>query len=413
MINPVQHYAWGSSSDIPCLLGVQGGNEPWAELWMGAHPASPSQVDLPSGAAGLDRLIAADPVYCLGERAAGKYGALPFLFKLLAAGKPLSIQAHPNLAQAKEGFERENKANIAIDASSRNYKDPNHKPEIICALTPFTGLCGFRPPAEIRRMLEAFLKQAPAVIKDGFARMMNLLKNTPRGGMPAQREEESLLENFFVELFNLSQDVREALTEYILSLNSSSSSPEINSSEMDLMTQFAELYPNDPAVIAPLYLNVFRLEPGEAVFLKAGILHAYCSGFGVELMANSDNVLRGGLTAKHIDIPELVHVLDFSPFAPRIIKPAQGASRFTYADEGTSGCEEFSLSVLYGSSGGAGNDLSVFAAKGPAIAIVTEGEAIIADTVLKQGESVFIPAADAGPLPLKGNYTIYAASLPK
>jgi mannose-6-phosphate isomerase len=187
------------------------------------------------------------------------------------------------------------------------------------------------------------------------------------------------------------------LTEFILLTNN-------EGIEWDLMREFARLYPNDPAILSPLYLNVFHLEPGEAVFLKAGLLHAYIHGFAVELMANSDNVLRGGLTSKHIDIPELMKVLDWNPAKPQIIKPELGLSCFTYPAP----CEEFSLAVIRGTEQ---SQPAVFDRSVPSICIVTEGEVSVGGTMLKQGESAFIsPADEEEPLALQGNFTIYIAT---
>jgi mannose-6-phosphate isomerase len=397
--NQVKHYEWGSAEWLPRLLGMSNNEgRPWAELWMGSHPASPSRVSLDGKEISLGELIAGDPLYYLGEKGAAQYGALPFLFKLLAAEKPLSSQAHPNQAQAREGFARENAAGLAPDAPNRNYKDPNHKPEIICALTPFTGMCGFREPAEIRRLLAAFLapQSQAAPLRESLAPLFSALETAAPG---------AALRNFLAALFGLSALAREELTRYILSRK------DADTAEWKLMRRAAELYPHDPALIAPLYLNLFSLAPGEAVFLRAGILHAYIHGLGVELMANSDNVLRGGLTPKHVDVPELTRVLDFSPFKPAILKPA-GASpaRFRYPSD----CEEFSLSVMRGAGGE-----SFFAETGPAIGVVTDGELRIDgehDGIsLAKGESVFIPAGkpDKRPLALRGNYTFYAASLPE
>jgi mannose-6-phosphate isomerase len=376
------------------------GGAPWAELWLGSHSGSPSMAVMDSGEISLGDLIARDPRRFLGEKTAGRYGSegnpqLPFLLKLLAAEKPLSIQAHPNLAQAREGFERENQAGLALDSPKRNYKDPNHKPEIIAALTPFTGLCGFRGVDEIRGLLAVFLESP--VLREGLAPLTRALSN---------REPAVALRDFLAGLFGLSQQVREALTEYVLSICE-------RGCELELMRGLARLYPGDPAVIAPLYLNVFRLEPGEAVFLEAGVLHAYIHGFGVELMANSDNVLRGGLTGKHVDVPELMKVLDFKPFKPRIITP--NASCFSYPTP----CGEFSLTRICGSGGATCGGVvepwppALAALSGPAICIVTEGELIIAasdkETVVKQGESLFIPPVKS-PLSLKGRFTLYIAS---
>ena len=387
--NGVKKYEWGSPDDIPRFLGVESDGGPWAELWMGSHPGSPSLAVLPSGEVDLGELIARDPRRYLGEKAARQFGELPFLFKLLAAEKPLSVQAHPNKAQAVEGFERENRAGFAPDAPDRCYRDSNHKPEIICALTPFTGMCGFRNPDEIHRLLRDFFKSAHAFLCNGFDPLVHAIATSALA-----------LQEFLSMLFDLPVAVREALSEYILSIQK----PDVQDGlEWELMRNFARRYPGDPAVIAPLYLNVFRLQPGEAVFLDAGVLHSYIHGFGVELMANSDNVLRGGLTSKHVDIPELIKVLNFSPSYPQIIKPGTDFSAFTYPAP----CDEFSLTVMHGIGG-----TTAFAPSGPAICIVTEGEVSVSDNmILKKGESAFI-SASCDSLLLRGNYTVYAASMP-
>ena len=383
--NQIKHYEWGSTSLIPRLLGVIGDGSPWAELWMGSHSETLDGVS-------VGELIA-------GDTRRGRYGELPFLFKLLAAEKPLSIQAHPNLAQAREGFERENRAQIAPDAPNRNYRDSNHKPEIICALTLFTGMCGFRSPGDIARRLSTFLASgSPAPLRESFAPLLAAIE-TP--------DTAAALRNFLDALFGLSPAARAALTQFILSSQG-------DGEEWELMREFARQYPGDPAIIAPLYLNVFHLAPGEALFINAGVPHAYIRGFGVELMANSDNVLRGGLTAKHVDVPELMKTLDFSPMQPRIIKPEPDTACFTYPAP----CEEFSLTVM---RGGVEAQPAAFARNAPAIVIVTEGEVTIeapdavdaSGAVLKQGESAFIPAnGDDETLVLQGHYTLYAASVP-
>jgi mannose-6-phosphate isomerase len=394
-------------------MGTAADGNPYAELWMGTHPGAPSRVILPHGEINLGD-ITADP--------------LPFLFKLLAVEKPLSIQAHPNLAQAREGFERENREGLAQDAPNRNYRDPNHKPEILCALTPCAGMCGFRTPEEIRRLLAVF-SVAPSPLREALTPLLRALEISD----PAEA-----LRGFFGELFALSPELRKTLTEFILSADdlyphrplsllkqtclSSNSDPQRGSQhanlnqetqldavlspvaplpEWQLMRQFARLYPCDPAIIAPLYLNVFHLEPGEAVFLKAGLLHAYIHGFAVELMANSDNVLRGGLTPKHIDIPELMKVLDFNPVKLQIMKPDPEFCCFTYPAP----CEEFSLTMIrgMGQSGPAVLDRNA-----PSICIVTKGEVSVGGIMLKRGESAFIPSGKE-PLVLRGDFTIYAA----
>jgi len=296
---------------------------------------------------------------------------------------------------------------LAFDSPERNYKDPNHKPEIIAALTPFTGLCGFRGVDEIRALLAVFLEPpppaapAPPVLREGFTPLTRALSSP---------EPAAALRDFMAGLFGLSQQVREALGEYVLSLKGPL--PGFGASQSDaieLIRDLARLYPGDPAVIAPIYLNVFRLEPGEAVFLESGALHAYIHGFGVELMANSDNVLRGGLTAKHVNAPELMKILDFKPFKPRLITP--NADFFSYPTP----CEEFSLTRIRGKGPGVA-ETRLPASNSPSLCIVTEGELIIAnsdrETVVKQGESLFILPVkkDESPLSLRGSFTLFVAS---
>jgi mannose-6-phosphate isomerase len=415
--NKARHYDWGSPVDIPRLLGITTNGtpptsgEPWAELWLGSRSGFSSIAVLDSGETSLEDLIAREPRRFLGEETARRYGTLPFLLKLLSAEKPLSIQAHPTQEQAREGFERENQAGLPLDSPRRNYKDSNHKPEIICALTPFTGLCGFRGVDEIRDLLAVFLEPAPPVLCEGFVPLTRALINcNPAIGGTATGEPPAVaLHDFLAGLFDLSQEVREALTEYILGCEhgcgASHSDGASYNDAMELMRDLARLYPGDPAVIAPLYLNVFRLEPGEAVFLEAGVLHAYIHGFGVELMTDSDNVLRGGLTPKHIDAPELMKILVFKPFKPHVITPNDGC--FNYPAP----CDEFSLTRICDPA-----DICLLSPGGPSICIVTEGELIIAaedmETVVKQGESLFIPPviSNESPLSLKGSFTLFIAS---
>jgi mannose-6-phosphate isomerase len=426
MTNPVQHYAWGSSHWIPHLLHTENpGEEPWAELWMGAHPASPSTVQVRGGGIGLGQLIAEDPRRYLGAEGAANFGGLPFLFKLLAAARPLSIQAHPGKEQARQGWQRENDRGIPLDAPERNYRDDNHKPEILCALSPFTALCGFRLPRDIYGLLSAYLANAPRSLQSGLAPLWAALEGGNEGGP---------LRGFFKRLYAIPGELRMELTAYALSAQDPGS-PEADPGIWPLIRRFAGYYPGDPGILAPLYLNLLRLAPGQAIYLPAGILHAYVEGFGVELMANSDNVLRGGLTSKHIDVDELTRVLYFHPFMPELIsprlaapgaagkpdpaEPSPAAGFFSYP----SPCREFSLSIIHNLEG----PLPISA---PAVIVVIRGRltisagkaaaapseaaaggALPASWELGPGQSAFIPPS-AVPPDLSGIYTLYAASIP-
>jgi mannose-6-phosphate isomerase len=372
--NQVKHYEWGSREWIPELCGEKnpGNQRPCAELWMGVHPEGPSEIIEYAGISLAD-LIKQNPERYLGE----KIAALPFLFKVLAVEKPLSIQAHPSLEQAKAGFERENKAGIPLDAPERNYKDANHKPEIICALTPFKAMAGFREIREIRILIEAF------GLDD-----LDVLKKTLDTDFKA----------FLPALFNLPPGVRRRVSNHAVSRKQILTEKYPQYMEIwETAASFAERYPADPAVLSPLYLNLVFLEKGEAIFLPSGVLHAYIHGLGVELMANSDNVLRGGLTSKHIDPPELFDILTFSAFKPEILHPNPLKYPVT--------CTEFALSVI--------KDNGVWTENGPAIIIVTQGEVTIASSEgvenLKQGESAFIAAGNAEKFSLNGKFTLYIA----
>ncbi|MDR2758613.1 MAG: mannose-6-phosphate isomerase, class I [Spirochaetaceae bacterium] len=399
--NKIKPYKWGSPEWIPGLLGhINPQGEPWAELWMGVHPEGPSRVSLQGEDLLLSALISRDPVYYLGEGVNRTFGTLPFLYKLLAADKPLSIQAHPSLEQAKEGWDRENREGLAPDAPDRNYKDPNHKPEILCALSPFVAMCGFRTPGEIRRRLEALGK---------FCSIQSPL-GTALDKLSSALDKPGGLKDFIRLLFGFPREITEELANKILQpMVLEKTHPEFRE-EWRLSAYFAELYPGDPAVIAPFYLNCITLNPGEAIYLPAGILHAYVHGFGVELMANSDNVLRGGLTSKHMDVDELVHILNFSPFCPEILKPPEPQTVFfNYPVP----CREFSLFLREG-RGPEGN----FAGEGPFIFMVTEGKLTIGRKNqegkwnLEKGESAFIPAGFAAKgFSLGGTYTLYAAGV--
>lgn len=268
--------------------------KPVAELWMGAHPKAPSRIVLGGGEQALDLYLDSHPE-ALGP-AAQVYDGLPFLMKVLAAAKPLSIQAHPNAAQAREGFDRENALEIPLDAPSRNYKDPRHKPELICALTPFTALCGFRPyPQIIAGLRHCGLDQVLPEAQDFI-----------------QSASRTAWQSCFQAILAMDASAAVRVVENARGTQEQRLGPGMQDA-LRWVGKLAELYPGDAGALAPLYLNLVELQPQEALYLDAGIPHAYLNGVGIEVMANSDNVLRGGLTPKYINREELIRVLDFEP----------------------------------------------------------------------------------------------------
>ncbi|MCL2264656.1 MAG: mannose-6-phosphate isomerase, class I [Treponema sp.] len=376
--NKIKHYEWGSSKILPQFLNMENKkNLPFAEMWMGTHKSGSSQVADDTG-----------NFVNLSEVS----GDMPFLLKLLAVEKPLSIQAHPNKEQAQEGFNKEESAALSLTAPKRNYKDTNHKPEILCALTPFKMMAGFREPEKIKYSLEEFLTIAPQ-LKDIISPLIKTLVSGQLSG-------------FFRTLFNFTEYEMEYLCSFINGMNENISNKIISNEQCNLMKSFCAVYPGDPAILSPLYLNYLELNPGQAVYIPAGILHAYLSGFGVELMTNSDNVLRGGLTHKHIDISELLNILYFVPFVPQVITPPESASWYCYHTP----CDEFQLAYMRGE----GNE-ETFPGNTPAICIVTDGELKAGNKTFKKGESFFINKDSSGealraePFSFCGNFQLFAA----
>ena len=391
--NTIQKYDWGSTTMIPELLGMDNSeNTPMAEIWMGAHPKAPSGVLTDAGKVPLDSLIRESPVEVLGGDIVERFGAmLPFLFKVLAAGKPLSIQSHPNKEQAKRGFERENAQGIPFIAPHRNYADANHKPEIICALTPFWAMCGFRSVDEvIEDLFELRLEELAALVEP-------LAENPSRGGLIA----------FFKALLNLDTSYK--------TKTATAAANAVREKKGDRFVWVSELYrqfPGDIGVLCPLLLNMYHLSPGQALYLDAGELHAYLAGLGIELMANSDNVLRGGLTSKHIDVAELLGTLTFNT-GPKIVMGGKALSEtetsyFTPA-------EEFLLSRIRVSS-----DTPHKADYSPSVElyISVEGDCAFhpsasAETChVSKGESVLVPASERGYI-IEGNAVLYKATVPR
>ncbi|MEE1943366.1 mannose-6-phosphate isomerase, class I [Streptomyces sp. TRM 70361] len=313
LTNTVRPYAWGSTTAIPELMGTEPTGEPQAELWMGAHPGAPSRIVRGGVETSLPEVIEADPEGELGPETVRAFGPrLPFLLKVLAAAAPLSLQVHPDPLQAREGFADEEERGIPLDAPHRNYKDANHKPELICALTPFTGLCGFRRPGRTAELLEA-------LEVGGLKPYADILRARP--------EDEALSEVLTAVLSADREAMAETVEEAARAARRLGSADGGDGPGARTYAAYADLaghYPGDPGVVAAMLLNVVRLEPGEALYLGAGVPHAYLAGLGVELMADSDNVLRCGLTPKHVDVPELLRVVRFEPTEPRVLRPVAG-----------------------------------------------------------------------------------------
>jgi mannose-6-phosphate isomerase len=394
MKNIIQEYAWGSYTAIPELLGnVSPAKTPQAELWMGAHPKAPSMVKCDGNWKSLLELIEKNPLDILGEKVAEKFdNSLPYLFKVLAAAKPLSIQAHPSRDQAKRGFERENRVGIPIDAYNRNYKDDNHKPECICALSLLWALNGFRKISDIVGLME---KICPKGLK-------NELDNL-RG------EPNSLgLKNFFQAMMTMDRDrQKQIIADAITSAQKFIDDDQAYKWMIDLHRE----YPADIGIFSPVLLNLICLKPGQAMYLRAGELHAYIDGVGIEIMANSDNVLRGGLTPKHVDVPELLKVLNFEEREIDILIPEESNN---YESIYSSSAEEFILSVISVKEGIIYNsplDRSV------EILLCTEGNATVFDSGendkidIAGGRSVIIPAI-VEKYSIEGNATLYKAAVP-
>lgn len=372
--NVIQAYDWGSRTAIAELQGRPSPSpKPEAELWMGAHPAAPSRLADRTGETLLG-LTSSHPYAVLGPRVQAAFGgAFPFLMKVLAADRPLSLQAHPSKAQAEAGFADEEARGVPRSAGHRNYKDPNHKPELLCALTPFDALCGFRAAEESAALFAALGVPALAPVIDAL--------RGPDGIRAA-----------FERLMRMTGDEKDALLAAVIPACASlarGGGPFAASAGWSVT--LAEMYPGDVGAVSALLLRHLALAPGEAIYLPAGNMHAYLRGAGVEIMASSDNVLRGGLTPKHVDLPELLRVLDFEPREARAISP-----RAVSAVEGVydTPSPDFRLSRIELERGGAfSTDVD-----GPELLLVTRGTARLATehraVDLSAGASAFVGFAD-------------------
>ncbi|MFJ4500280.1 mannose-6-phosphate isomerase, class I [Streptomyces sp. NPDC088864] len=388
LVNTVRSYPWGSTTALPRFVGAEPDGRPQAELWMGAHPAAPSQVRRGAGLRPLDAVIAADPAAELGEAALRRFGArLPFLLKVLAAGAPLSLQVHPDLAQAAVGFRVENAAGIPLDAPHRSYRDDNHKPEMVVALGAFEGLCGFRPPPECAALLAAL--DVPAL-----APYCRTLRTEP---------EESALRTVFSAFLEPPAELVAAVADAV-ARGARQEGP--HRADLALYDAVARAYPGDAGLLAALMLRTVRLAPGEGLFLGAGVPHAYVRGLAVEIMAASDNVLRCGLTAKHKDRAELLRVVRFAAPPVRVLTPsAQGPEEVYPAP-----VDDFRLSRVRVAAGGPAVALDATA---PQILLCTRGEARLNGAggalTLRPGSSAYAPAGEE--VTVSGDGEVYRATV--
>lgn len=384
--NTPRDYAWGSATAISELLGTTPSGHPEAELWLGAHPGSPSQILEPAtvgGATDLARWITADPAATLGN-----LDHLPFLMKVLAAGSPLSLQAHPTAEQARDGFQRENAAKVPLDAPDRNYRDEFAKPEVIVALSDtFEALCGFRPQREAAAALSAVgLDELVPKLDDLPALFEWLMVGGPH--------IETLLRQLSANLAKCSGD----------SDTRNADHSTVARNAFDTARRLQEAYPGDPGILCSLLLNRVTLRKGQALYLPAGNIHAYLEGVGIEVMGASDNVLRGGLTPKHMDIRELLHVLDFTPGPPPWIHPDTTSPTVAMYRPGV---DDFVLAHITGDA-----EIPI---TGPAIALCVSGamslDGATGSAELSQGQSVFITPTEQA-VTVRGDGELFLATTP-
>lgn len=384
-----QYYDWGSPRLVPDLLGSAADGRPVAEIWFGAHPLAPSTVVDGPDRLTLDAYIARDPAGTLGPRVLESFGGqMPFLLKVLGVAQPLSIQVHPDRSQAERGHSREDAAGLPVAHPTRNYKDRGHKPEMLYALSRFEILAGVRPADQACDLLLALETDA---VDDVIAAL--------RGCERAGTEQPVFARALTGGLTRMTpwRQVRDAAVAH-----------RHLTREIDLVAELADLHPGDPAVLAPLLLNYAVLEPGEAAFVGAGTVHCYVSGLGVEVMASSDNVLRAGLTSKHVDVAELLEIADFHPSSVHRVAPEGEPRSVRFRTP----VPDFALEVL----APAGTGAIAGATGGPRAAFCVEGEVAVAAggqrRALRRGEAVFVPDAD-GALAVSGRGRLVVAYVPE
>ncbi|MFI6038193.1 mannose-6-phosphate isomerase, class I [Streptomyces sp. NPDC051315] len=392
LVNTVRPYPWGSATALPALMGTTPDGSPQAELWMGAHPGAPSRVERDGRLRGLDQVIEENPRGELGDAVVRRFGPrLPFLVKLLAADAPLSLQVHPDPARAAAGHERENARGIPLDAPHRTYRDPQHKPEMIVALTPFEGLCGFRPPHESAELLDGLRL-------NWLAPYARTLRSAP---------EEAALREVFSAFLSLSPD---RLAEVGGALASATRRPGPLREEFAVYDGLSRAHPGDPGVPAALLVRHVRLAPGEALFLGAGVPHAYLRGLGVEIMAASDNVLRCGLTDKHVDVPELLRVVRFTALPTPLVRPVrEGDGEGNGEEVYPAPVDDFRLSRLVLRAGDGARALpglrpQILVCTGGTVRVTGSGD----ELPLRAGGSAYVPAGEE--VAVSGAGTVFRAT---
>ncbi|ARR45720.1 mannose-6-phosphate isomerase, class I [Vibrio campbellii] len=376
--NPIQNYAWGSKTAIQDLFGIENPNqEPQAEIWMGAHPNGCSQIQLEGKDVLLSEFINNDRAQVLSSDTDSKFGELPYLFKVLAAGNALSVQVHPSKREAEEGFAKEEELGIERCAPNRNYRDANHKPELVYALTPYQAMNGFRAYSDIILLFSQVVESVDLPV---IQELLQTFKcdMTPKG-----------LETFFTGILSLEGNDKEVSTRGLVEYAKKHQRPEIENDLSSLIIELDKSYPSDIGLFSPLMLNVLTLAPGEAMYLDARTPHAYLKGTGLEIMANSDNVLRAGLTPKYIDVQELAccTLFEEKPVNTLLLPPQIEGNKYRYPIP----VQDFSFDCF----SMADNELVsvqsaeiLFAIECDMTISHASGEVI----TLSKGESVFIPA---------------------
>ena len=370
MENIIQDYVWGSRTSLSELLGIDNPNNAHqAEIWMGAHANGCSKIEVNGVKQFLSNFINQNKSAVLSADTNTQFGELPYLFKVLAAGQALSVQVHPSKEQAEAGFTKEEQAGVSLSAANRNYKDPNHKPELVYALTPYQAMNGFREFKQIIALFKKVNIEAIASLVCTFAQAPN----------------SAGLEAFFSALFSLQGEVKERAVKALIEYANENKEDELFSVIVDL----AEQHPGDIGLFTPLMLNVITLQPGDAMFLYACTPHAYLKGTGLEIMANSDNVLRAGLTTKYIDVDELVYCTRFqtTPFERLLLAPEKKEGGQYYPIP----VNDFKFAIFESV-----NDLTI-RTQSAEILLPLDGDATLTyqngeTVIIKKGDSVFIPA---------------------